>query len=170
MPVTYANIPINIEYSDLKHVIGKSGRHLHCLKAAYGMNKLWYNPRRHIFHIWGDSERLSQCRHALSTHLEQCVKKYNLSVTTWSDISDHHHFIEFDETKIPKNSIPFIIGHNGKKFKKMTEHTGASFVWYDSVRHGVHVWGDNAAATNVLNIFNLYDSSSTNGGSRPSKT
>ena len=161
MPVTYTNIPINVDYADLKHVIGKSGRHLHALKDSYNMNKIWYNPRRHIFHIWGDGERLSYCRMALVAHLEHCIKKYRIRVTDWSDASDIHSFVEFDPARISKEFVPAVIGYNGRNFKAITELSGASFVWYDSVRHGIHVWGDSKATDNIFRHYNQPSSSSS---------
>lgn len=137
----YKNLPVNLDYADMRHVIGKKGRHLHSLCKVTGVDKIWYNKERGVFHIWGNQDRLENAVVVLRAHIERTVQRYNLKLL---DRCEHEEDVCVRGSlsgAIEQKYIMHMIGSKGRHFKSVTARSGASYIWYDDVNHLVEIWG-----------------------------
>lgn len=137
----YTNVPSKLLYEDMKHVIGKSGRHLHLVCESTGVDKIWYNKGRRMFHVWGKRSCLDAASQALVAHMNKVIKRYKLvvdeSVVYEEDVCVRGSL----EGAIDPKHMMHLIGLKGRHFKRVTASSGVSYIWYDDQNHQIEIWG-----------------------------
>lgn len=149
----YKNLPVNLEYVDMKHVIGKKGRHLHLLCKETGVDKIWYNKDRRVFHIWGERGSLEHAAVVLRAHIDRTVQRHNLKLLEncehEEDVCVRGSLLGAIEPKF----IMHMIGSKGRHFKNVTARSGVSYIWYDDVDHLVEIWGAPSRMTDAHHML-----------------
>lgn len=137
----YTNVPTSLSYEDMKHVIGKSGRHLHLLCDSTGVDKIWYNKGRRMFHVWGKRSCLEAASKALNAHMSKVIKRYKLtpeeSIVYEEDVCVRGSL----QGAIDPKHMMHLIGLKGRHFKHVTASSGVSYIWYDDQNHQIEIWG-----------------------------
>lgn len=151
----YKNVSVNLLYEDMKHVIGKSGRHLHSLCDRTGVDKIWYNKNRRLFHVWGKRSCLERACKALVAHMNNVAKRYKLTlqepIAYEEDVCVRGSLIGAID---PKNMM-HMIGSKGRHFKHVTSSSGVSYIWYDDRTHDIEIWGTPSTMTSAHNDLQL---------------
>jgi len=137
----YKNVRVNLAYKDMKHVIGKNGRHLHTICKSHGADKIWHNKERQLFHIWGNQQSLESAASALREHVENVVKRYRLKTCEETPYEEDVCVRGSLEGAIEPKDMMHMIGSKGRHFKNVTSRAGVSYIWYDDANHLVEIWG-----------------------------
>lgn len=169
----YTHVHVDISHELMKHVIGTKGKWFHIIKEKCMVNYIWFNKKRSIVEIWGPINYLMSAHYAVLQRInfikERFAHELMVSERTvtqnWPsdsyaelDLTSIEHFVSYD-------MIKFLIGRNGQNFKHITKSSGVSFIWYNTHKHCVQVWGlqeDIETAMNLLQAKITHVSSTLN--------
>jgi polyribonucleotide nucleotidyltransferase len=164
-PVFYKHLQTDIPYSYMKFVIGKKGQYLKqcCTKA--GVNGIWFNKEKHILEIWGPNEKLTDAINLLEEKINLVRKQVPMN-EIMTNIQELPHDICVSgslDNLITEEKIKFVIGKNGKNFKRITKNANVSFIWYNKDTNCIDIWGNELHINDAVNMIfdDIYKVNST---------
>lgn len=163
-PTFYSHVKVDIPHELMKHVIGKNGKWFHFTSQQCGVNYIWFNKKRNIVEIWGPTQNLMYAVYGIQTRINYIKNRFTTPELIQEYSKDIHwpvdEYCEYNlnetEHKFNPEMIRFLIGKNGKNFKKITRESGVSFLWYNKYNNSVCIWGPRVSIDTA--IFQLKES------------
>lgn len=145
----YTHVHVDIPHELMKHVIGTKGKWFHIIKEKSMVSYIWFNKKRSIVEIWGPINYLMAAYYAVLQRINFIKERFAHELLSTSqvvtqnwpsdsyaelDLASIEHFVSYD-------MIKFMIGRNGQNFKFITKSSGVSFIWYNTHKHCIQIWG-----------------------------
>jgi hypothetical protein len=139
----YKHVVVDIPHVYMKHVVGKQGKLFKNYCKTTGVNQIWYNTNRKIVEIYGPKDNLENAKKMIETKMNKVKKRVSkddiekINITYTEDV----HVSGSLEGVLTKEDVKYLIGKDGKHFKRITKLAGVSFIWYNEDENSVSIWG-----------------------------
>ena len=134
----YANVHVSAKEDAMCHAIGRRGRHFNRIRQHSGADQLVYNKHRGVVHVYGASDTLGAATEMLRAHLEKVAEEFGRSEREEDVVDEKGLFCVKD---VEQAHMRHLIGKKGRHFKRLTRHSGTSFVWYDTEEDAIAIYG-----------------------------
>lgn len=157
-PTFYKHVVVDIPHPYMKYVVGKKGIHLKSCCKTSGVNSVWFNMNRNIIEIYGPSDSLEMASCYLDKRIQTVrskvpVKEMEEFKKTIVPYTTDTYINGSLEGALTREEVKYLIGKNGKHFKKFTKDANVSFIWYDDVNHCVFIWGPQENLNDAIKLL-----------------
>jgi hypothetical protein len=157
----YTHVHVDIPHELMKHVIGTKGKWFHVIKEKCMVSYVWFNKKRSIVEIWGPINYLMSAYYSVLQRITFIKERFaheliisDKEVTqNWPNDSYAELDLNSIENFVSHDMIKFLIGRNGQNFKSITKASGVSFIWYNSQKHCIQIWGLSEDIKNSMSML-----------------